>query len=60
MSVGNTKSRITNVEVTVVQKPNIAASRNRAVIDFGAPFLLLFWRSKKVKKEIAYSNNKKN
>ena len=43
------KSRITNVEATVVQSSNIAASRNRAVIDCGAPFL--FWRSKKEKEK---------
>lgn len=44
-------SSITEAEVTVVQKMNIAASRNRVVFDFGAPFLLLFWRSKKVNKK---------
>jgi len=30
-----------------VQLLNIAASRKRDVIFFGAPFLVLFWRSKK-------------
>ena len=44
------KSRITTTEATVVQMLNKAASRNRDVIDFGAPFLFLFWRSKKEKK----------
>ena len=38
---------------------NIAASRNRAVFDFGAPFLLLFWRSKKVKSKIKRARRKK-
>jgi len=35
----NSKNRITDAQSTVVQKFNIAASRNRAVFDFGAPFL---------------------
>jgi hypothetical protein len=35
------KSRNTNAEATVAQLFNIAASRNRAVFDFGAPFLVL-------------------
>ena len=43
------KSRITDVQITVAQKPDIAASRNRSVFDFGALFLFLFWRSKKEK-----------
>ena len=46
------KNRITNAEATVVQMMHIAVTRNRAVIDFGGLFLLLFWTSKKV-------NNKK-
>jgi hypothetical protein len=41
------KSRITKAEATVVQMSNIAVSRKRDVIFFGAPFLVLFWRSKK-------------
>jgi hypothetical protein len=36
------KSRITTAEAKVVQMLNKAASRNRDVIDFGAPFLFLF------------------
>jgi hypothetical protein len=40
------KNRITNVEVTVVQMPNIAASRNWDVINFGRLFVLLFFRKK--------------
>ena len=36
------KSRITDVQATVAQKPDIAASRNRSVFDFGALFLFLF------------------
>jgi len=50
------KSRITNVEATVVLMMNIAASDKRAVIPARpaggvcrGPFLLLFWASKKVK-----------
>ena len=42
------KNRITNAEATVVQMMHIAVTRNRAVIDFGGLFLLLFWTSKKV------------
>jgi hypothetical protein len=41
------ESRITNVQVTVVQPPNIATSDKRAVIVCRALFLVLFWRSKK-------------
>jgi len=39
---------------------NIAASRNRDVIDFGAPFLVLFWRSKKEQPELKTAEKKKN
>ena len=45
------KSRITDAQTTVAQKPDIAASRNRSVFDFGALFLFLFWRSKKEKEK---------
>ncbi len=41
---------IINVQMlftTVLQMLNQGSTRNRAVIDFGAPFLVLFWRSKK-------------
>jgi hypothetical protein len=41
------KSRITNAEATVVQKPIREPTRNRAVFDFGGLFLFLFWASKK-------------
>ncbi len=37
-----------------------APSRKLAVIVFGAPFLLLFWRSKKVKTEIFHKMQKYN
>jgi hypothetical protein len=46
------KSRVTNAEATVVQLPNIAASDKGDVILCRAPFLFLFWRSKKEKEKI--------
>ena len=42
------KSRITNVEVTVVRLLHIAVPEIGLFIDFGGLFLLLFWTSKKV------------
>src|SRR5688572_14183154 len=42
---------------TVVQKSHQGTTRNRAVFDFGSPFLFLFWRDKKEK---AYCSNSKN
>jgi hypothetical protein len=41
------KNRITDVQFTVVQMMHIAASDKRGVIVCRAPFLVLFWRSKK-------------
>ena len=43
------RSRITNVETTELLKYSSAAPEIWLYIDFGALFLLLFWRSKKVK-----------
>ena len=43
------KSRITNVDATVVQMLNSAPPEIGLYIDFGGLFLLLFWTSKKVK-----------
>jgi len=48
----NLRSRSTKVDVTVVQKFNIAVPEIGLFIDFGGLFLLLFWTSKKVNKEI--------
>ena len=56
MAACYSKSRITNVEATVVQLLNKVASRDRAVFDPGCPFLLLFWASKKVNKKYEYTN----
>ena len=46
------RSRITNVEATELLKFSSAAPEIGLYIDFGAPFLLLFWRSKKVKDKL--------
>ncbi len=51
MKCFNSKSRITNVQATVVQLPNIAVSDKRGVFVCRAPFLFLFWRSKKENKK---------
>jgi len=45
------KSRITNVEATVVQKFSSAVPEIGLYIDFGCLFLLLFWTSKKVNRK---------
>ena len=53
MAACYSKSRITNVEATVVQLLNKVASRDRAVFDPGCPFLFLLsgveelWQAKK-------------
>ncbi len=46
------KSRITEVEVTVVQILHIAVTDKRAVFVCRGLFLLLFWTSKKVNSKI--------
>jgi len=53
------KSSVTKAEVTVVQMISRAVPEIGLYIDFGALFLLLFWRSKKVNKQwLCLSNNK--
>jgi hypothetical protein len=44
-------SRITDVQATVVQKLNQGTIRQRDVILCRAPFLVLFWKSKKEQEE---------